>query len=404
MQTANLTSASNKNYGIEILRIIAIVSVVTLHVVTFGGILTYTNFHNETANYIILSFLKIAAYGCVDLFALISGFVCINTKWASKRFLKLWLCVVFWGVTLLLVLKYVPGFFDFLNSIFKLVIPNIKETFPDVTVTGKSFFDNIFTIGTRQYWYFNMYTILLLFMPILNAAIQKLKLRQMAFISFALYFLSCVYKTICDRELFAMSGGYSAMWLIILYFIGATVRKFFDSGFSIKKWICAIGYFVSVFITFTWNIGFKFLAEKYPDVEFYKEYDELLLSYLGPFVVLSCIFLLLFFMQVNVKHNFTKKVIDIFARASFGCYIVHVHYAFWDYYLPYRFYKIADEKTFLLIVYTILAIVIFYLICTLLETIRILIFKYTRFDKLINIVGDGIDKVIYKVFMFKKDE
>ena len=256
--TNNTTLPNNKNYGIELLRIVAIVFVVTLHVVTFGGILPYTSLQSQPVSYIFLSFLKVAVYGCVDLFALISGFVCINSKWASKRFLKLWFCVVFWGVVLLLVLKYVPSFFDFLKSIFNVFIPKLKESFGEYTVGATEFLSNIFTIGTKQYWYFNMYTLLILFMPILNAGIKKLNKKHMAMISLGFFILASVYKTICDRDLFALSGGYSAMWLIMLYFIGATARKYYDSGFTIKKWICILGYFISTLITLAWLISFKY--------------------------------------------------------------------------------------------------------------------------------------------------
>ena len=77
-----------RNYGIELLRILAIVFVLMLHILGRGGVYPYTGSNIATseraANYAVAWTLETAAYGAVDLFALISGFVCAGSSFKLK--------------------------------------------------------------------------------------------------------------------------------------------------------------------------------------------------------------------------------------------------------------------------------------------------------------------------------
>ena len=62
-----------RNYGIDLLRILSMFMVVLLHLCGFGGVLS--NVKPFSVNYYIAWFLEIVSYCAVDVFALISGFV-----------------------------------------------------------------------------------------------------------------------------------------------------------------------------------------------------------------------------------------------------------------------------------------------------------------------------------------
>ena len=72
-----------KNYGIEWLRILSMYMVAVLHTLGQGGILG--SFKQGDLSFSIAWFLETAAFGAVDCFALISGYVDITHIFAIKR-------------------------------------------------------------------------------------------------------------------------------------------------------------------------------------------------------------------------------------------------------------------------------------------------------------------------------
>ena len=96
-----------RNYGIDLLRIAAMCMVVILHIVGFGGVLT--NAKTLSANYEAALFLQIATYCAVNCYALISGYVGLNSKFHYTNIVILWLRVVFYTLLTL----QVSSFFGF---------------------------------------------------------------------------------------------------------------------------------------------------------------------------------------------------------------------------------------------------------------------------------------------------
>ena len=114
-----------KNYGIELLRILAAVFVLMLHILGVGGVYAYTGSSvvtaERTANYVWSWTLETAAFGAVDLFALISGFVGLHSSFKLKRWLRLWALCVFWGVVTFLLFDRCVAFFRGFNDSYKSV-------------------------------------------------------------------------------------------------------------------------------------------------------------------------------------------------------------------------------------------------------------------------------------------
>ena len=394
---------AERNYGIELLRILAIVFVLILHILGRGGVYPYTGSNVVTseraANYAVAWTLETAAYGAVDLFALISGFVCLNSSFRIKKWLRLWVLVVFWGVMEYFLFDKCTFIFNGFNEFLRALIPIVQPGVEAYGATAQDYKDVIFTIGTKQFWYFNMYTLLFILMPLLNAGLKKLDKKQLAVMSFVLFAAASVYKTVFNKELFVLGGGYSAMWLIIMYIFGATAKKYYDDGFRPKKLLCLLGYFVCVGMSAGFKFVFDYLCIKYPDKEIFSECSDILISYTGPFVVIGSVLLLFVFMQINLRTKAGKKITLIFSSASFGIYIIHVHNAIWDNLLHSRFYKFAYEPTWKMVLYVFIVLFALYLFFAALEIARIYLFKLPRFDKLIDMTGDGITNLVKKIFL-----
>ena len=85
-----------RNYNIDLFRIIAAFFVTVLHVLGQGGILESTS--PSEINYWIAWFLEICAYGAVNCFALISGYVMVNKTIKTKNIIGLWFQVLFYSL------------------------------------------------------------------------------------------------------------------------------------------------------------------------------------------------------------------------------------------------------------------------------------------------------------------
>ena len=84
---------NNRNIGLDALRIISIIMVLTLHYLGKGGLLDRNN-TSEIYNiiYLLLETLSIVAVKC---FILISGYFLCKSEFKLKKFLKLWGEVIF---------------------------------------------------------------------------------------------------------------------------------------------------------------------------------------------------------------------------------------------------------------------------------------------------------------------
>ena len=402
------TLQREKNYGVELLRILATVFVLLLHILGVGGI--YSNVGSSivttkhAANYVIAWTLETAAFGAVDLFALISGFVGLSSSFKVKRWLRLWVMCVFWGVVTFLLFDHCVAFFQGFNDLLLKMGLDVGTKVERLIPKTKDYKDVIFTIGTKQFWYFNMYTLLFILMPILNAGLQKLDKKQLALTSVVLIFAASVYKTAFNRDLFVVSNGYSAIWLIILYVVGATAKKYYDDGFHPNKWLCLFGYLICVGVSAGFKFWFEWLYAKNPDVTKFKEYNDVLIGFTGPLIVIGSILLLFIFVQLTLRTKVGRTVATTFSGTSFGIYIIQVTTPFWYQFLQLRFYRFAYLPTGKMVLHLFVALLSVYLLLAALEIIRINLFKYSQLDRLIDLFGDGITKLVRRAFSWREQK
>ena len=70
------TNRRERNYGIDLLRIVSMIMVTILHFSGYGGFLGTPE---NGLSYYVLSLIMVICYGAVDIFAIISGFVMYNS-------------------------------------------------------------------------------------------------------------------------------------------------------------------------------------------------------------------------------------------------------------------------------------------------------------------------------------
>lgn len=330
---------SPRNSSFELLRIISMVMIVFHHFAAVNSrfewdfpLLSIPNFWN---NFIIMGG-KIG----VDIFVLISGYFLVNKKsslFNFKRILKFWGQVFFYSVTIYLIFILI-GRADF----------NLK-----------SLITNFFPITFSSWWFASTYFVLFLIHPFLNKLIHSLdkKLYQ------SLLVLLVICWSIIPTFTTSKYQSNDLLWFITLYAISGYVRIYgFNPKFKTKHYFILYGIFSVV--AYLSSVVFTFLGTKWSIFATYAIYfygQEKL-----PTLLIS---LTLFMAFANLKMNY-HKWINVVASATFGVYLIHNNSYVISFLWLDVFKNTQYQNPIMLIPYSIVAVIIVYVVCTLIDLLR----------------------------------
>lgn len=326
------------NYGLSLLKIISMLMICILHILGQGGILENTTFLSN--QYKISWFLEIFSYCAINCFALISGYNNLNTKNNYKKFLNLWISVLFYNILI-----------TFLFSLyFKQNLFSIKLVFP---------------ILTDQYWYLTGYFVVFLFMPLLNAGIKntnKIQLRNTLIILIALISTSSLGYT----DSFLINNGYSPLWLIILYLLGGYIKEY-NPFEKYNKYI-----FFGIYIL---SNLFVFLSKICIETFFHNKGEtndvNILINYISLPIIIASITLFLFFKNLELKDI---KIIKLLSKHAFFCYIIHCNPIIWDL-LKNSFVFCVNMSAYKIVLIAIFSAITIFLFCIIIDVIKNKIIK-----------------------------
>ncbi len=346
--------SEKRNYGIDLLRILAMVMVAILHVIIQGGALkgaTVNSFYYRAGWY-----LEISALCAVNCYALISGYVGVRSRYKYTNLAMLWLRVAFYslGITIF----------------FAIFVPE---------VVGRSeWMRGLFPVMGEQYWYFTEYFLMFFLIPLYNTAAKNLSRAQLKAVVIMLLFLMTVLKIVFpvlhpstfSKKIFGTPNGYDVLWLSVLYITGAYIGRYGLLKKTASIWLLA-GYFVTSLCT--WG---AWCLLKLPQFTFFRnrDMDTRLLGYTSLPMFLEALFLLLFFERLRPSLTW-KKLIAVFSPVAFSVYLIHTHKLPWEYIMKKRFahYTSLPAPLYIpMILGTALAI---FLVCSGLDMVREWIFQ-----------------------------
>lgn len=285
-----LKHSQNRNYGIDALRIYAMFLVVILHVLGHGGVLdSLTGISKYAAKA-----LDVFAVCAVDIYAIVSGFVGFsNNPKAIKtsKFLTIWTQVFTYSFVITLCAFFIKS----------------------QAVGIKNLIRTAFPIATNQYWYFSSYIVVLLLSPWLNKLFAMLSNKDFTKLAATLFGTFSVFTLIANRiqeaDSFLLNWGYSALWLIILYAIGAWIKKC-----DITNKISAKTAWLTLGVSFAATCIIKALPDPFRigSISFYT----------SPTILLIAMAYVIVFAKWQPKEK-TAKIIGFFAPAAFGVYLIH---------------------------------------------------------------------------------
>lgn len=285
-----------RDSNIELLRIISMIMIVVHHYEMYAG---FTNSGNLSLN----SYIEIVLYSFgklgVNIFVIISGYFLINSRFNTKKLIKLWMQIFFYSVSIMIILKML----------------NI------VNVTTKENFKYFFPISYKKYWFASTYMYLYLIFPFLNKfahGIDK-KTYKVVLILLSMMF-SITYSIIYKSNSFQTDTGTfeSLVWFVFLYLLAGYIKiygiKFLENKrkniiFTIILLIVFLGIlFISHFI----YIKFHKLKNI---INYYTRMNSI-------FLLLLAVTIFYVFKNIKIKNN---KVINLIARNSFAVYLIHEH-------------------------------------------------------------------------------
>lgn len=327
--------------NIELLRIICMIMIVFLHILLFTEVLY--SYREPSFKSAFVWILEALCFVAVDCYVLISSYFLIDKKFSIRRIIKLWIQVFFYSITLLIVMTLV----------FKVQVDKVD------------ILNSIFPILFKNYWFPTIYIGLCILSPFINIFIKNLTKKQYEILLIITTFLFSIWPFAiqCSSNL-EFGGAYSITWFINLYLISGYLKLHFDIK-KCKNSKYLLIYFIScilLYLIFLFIIYFKI---PYFSADYFYSYNFIL-------VLIASVSLFIYFKNLKIKSNVFNKIILFFSPLTFGVYLIHenplVRNKLWD-----EVAKLISDKYFYVNI-IILGIIVF-ILCSMIDYIRKLIFK-----------------------------
>ena len=363
----------SRQMNFELLRIISMFVIVVFHYHDWGGIV---NMAGSLKNKLFGELIAIGGNLGVNLFVLISGYFLVNSKFKTKKLLKIIFEVWVYSVAIF----FISWKFEFMNlgssDLNKAILP----------------------LTNNMYWFATTYVGMYLVFPIINKLISNINRKQYNVI---LVLLGIMLAVIPTFVIGTRPFNGELAWFIYLYLIAGYIRKY---DISVKENKGLIFIILSIVVLMMLHsIGCTLKGIAMSEVLHLNQKNSL-------FTLALSIAIFMLFKNINIKEN---KVIDVFSKATFGVYLIHIN-AHFRVYLFKNILKIQNyyDANFLILVgYVLATSIVIYIMCTIIDTVRRKvieepIFKIKIFDKYfekIDKMMDFSDKTEIKLLHEQKE-
>ncbi len=350
----NKSNTQKRNYGIDILRLIAMFFVCTIHVLENGGLLKNVTGMKSDVSWL----LEVIVLCAVNCYGIISGFVMYSEEEKPYRFSKyitLWMQVFFYSFGINLLVFIIKG----------------KEI-----VSISSLLMSALPVTSSLYWYFSAYTGLFFAVPLLNKLVRAMTKKQLTAAIILIFVVFSCYGFLFN--VFYMSDGYSFAWLAILYLFGAWLKKC-EILQKIKIKYALLCLIACVLITWLFKI-------------FSPIFSGIFISYLSPSIVLIAICYVVLFSKLKVS-GLAQKIIKFLSPAAFGVYIIHLQKVVAKQFITNKFTWIAEFDWWIIPIVVLGVAFAIFIICLIIERIRLSLFNVLKINK-------TAEKICYKLELF----
>lgn len=363
-------SVDKREYGVDIVKIIATFLVVATHMFTFGGFFELIDPLSPKG--FILGFFRGITLCCVNLFGISTGYVYYNRKMKLSKILSFWLQVVFLSVAILITHSLISGRIEDIKlNLFPTLLP---------VIYGK-------------YWFFNSYIVVMLLSNYFNKLINVLSKKEYSVLLVSLFVVLVILPGISGREdLFKCSIQYSFVWLSFCCLCGMYIKKY-ELIKKIKTVPCLIISFISVLILPLYSV----IYTKYPFSVFSGDFENLTVIYNSFNIIILSLALFIIISKIKIKNSIAKKFVIALSSTSFTVYIIHCNNFIMDRFIRNQFMYLSDNSTVIILLKIIAFAFIIFISCSIIGYVQIQLFRLIKVDSLCKTVEGLIHKALNKL-------
>lgn len=285
-----------RNISLEWFRILAMMMIVLLHSIDHSGLAEALI--PGSVLYYYEMFIYALVQVCVNCFVLLSGYFLVTSTFKTKKLLSLWIEVVFYSLSIKLVMM-VTG---------------------EIPFSFKSLLSCLVPVITGRYWFVTIYFGMYLLSPFYNIAITAMTKKQHGILMILLMLLSSGLVSIHPSLKGMNSGaGWGLAWFTVLYIVAAYFRlHYVPTQKPIKALVVFLVCPILMLSTFVASekLGVPIIAEI---VENWWRYDSV-------WAFVSSLALLIFFLNWNISvGQCWNRLITRISGATFGVYLIHAH-------------------------------------------------------------------------------
>ena len=349
----------------ELLRIISMLLIVTLHFMSHGGV--NDRLELGSVAYFVFSFIRMLSYLGVNCFVLLSGYFLCESSFKPSRIIKTIMQVLFYSV---------------LCALLSFVVFHTKLGIKDLLFT-------FFPISGNKYWFASVYIVMLFISPVLNYAISRMDRKQHIGVVIILLFAFSIIPTLLFWGKGTYSDGKDVGWFITLYMMAAFVRK---HPMELRKNYVRLLFLGCILLTVIIEFGIHAIALSFSIAipEKFMYYNN------SPFIALGSILLLIWVSKM--KRIPALKAVTIIGSLTFGVYLLHDNDLIRN-----KLWGIIDAPRYLdnlafEALYMIGVVIVIFIVGCVIELIRKKIMSVLRIEEILGEITDRtFDKAVFRI-------
>ena len=299
---------NNHIFYFDVLRLIAILCVVLLHVT--GHLAEIINYNTATIfslSGIFETFMNNTTKIGVDLFLLLSGALLLGRQWDIKEFLskripRIVKPFIFWSLIFTILLFFASYLINSINFINDFTIFGFLKLFYDTLICEAP--------GSAVYWFFWMMFGVYLIMPVFNRWVSNSNLDEVEYF-LVIWIVSTLFEfSLMQKCPIKLSYFTSPIGLVLLgYYLRNTQRKIFNNTY-----IALILTIAPMIIMLIYSL---LMADKSILFEFHRYSILPIIEVTGLFCLFKSSDIL------NSPNTFILKITSSVAMCSYGMYLIH---------------------------------------------------------------------------------
>lgn len=361
----HIKTIAPRKSNIELLRILAIIMIIAHHIAVHSNFVFATDV--ISVNRLWIQFIQIGGKIGVNIFILISGYFLVTASAIkTSKVIKLWLQIFTYSAGIFLVFT--------LLGVQPLEIKSIPQ--------------NILPITFSRWWFASVYFVLYLISPYINKLLNSFNKKEYQRFLCLLFFCWCIIPTFLNSNL----SSNQLLWFVFLYALAGYIRLYVDVT-KFKSYKCILIAFIAIALTYLSAVILDILGLK---ISVFANHSTYFYEMQKLPILIAALMLFIGFANANIKY---VPAINIVSSATFGVYLIHdndyIRNLLWNTVFQNTSYKNSN----ILIPYTILQIIIVFVVCTMIELLRICLIE-KLYIKPLDTLSKWINKALERFFEF----